>query len=290
MKSILPILAIVCFFDLAFGQTKIYNPFPKKHAIWNQIYVKYPAPPEYFSFQYTIDGTDTLISGKNYLKIFLNNSVIVGAYRQDTIHKQVFALNFNQPHENKEYLLYDFSLEVGDTFSSRPLADCDSNSIVQSIDSILIMGTFRKKINLVSQKFSTNVSIIEGIGSLDGLFEASCFEASYGLCSFLDGIDTLFINKNFGCYTGIKETERKVLFKLSPNPFSDRTTLTLNVEKGNSRIIVYNLWGNEVRRIEKIEGQTVIIDREDLRNGVYLLYLTIDNILIQTQKLIIADQ
>ena len=70
---------------------------------------------------------------------------------------------------DEEYLAYDFNLAVGDTVPSPHLINGnpnipEPNLVIQSIDSVPISGSYRKRYNLDPVRY-----IIEGIGSSIGL-------------------------------------------------------------------------------------------------------------------------
>lgn len=79
---------------------------------------------------------------------------------------------------SEEYLAYDFNLTVGDTVPSPHLINGnpsipEPNLVIQSIDSVPISGSYRKRYNLDPVRY-----IIEGIGSSIGLLNPLEFEWS----------------------------------------------------------------------------------------------------------------
>ncbi len=89
--------------------------------------------------------------------------------------------------------------------------------------------------------------------------------------------------------TGIDENNTEKDVFISPNPFSSKTTIqTDNVFK-DATLIVYNLYGQQVKQIKNISGQTVTLHRDNLPMGLYFIHLTQDNKTITTYKLIITD-
>ena len=138
----------------------------------------------YYTYKnrYTIDG-DTLIGGLQYSKVhyftrheqggdqsqWCTESVnyydgYFGALRES--EKKVFLIRGNTD-SSSEYLAYDFNLTVGDTLPSPThfgISDPE-NRIIESIDSVLVFGTYRKRYLISSSRF-----VIEGIGASTGLF------------------------------------------------------------------------------------------------------------------------
>ena len=73
-----------------------------------------------------------------------------------------------------------------------------------------------------------------------------------------------------------------------PNPFNTSTTIVTNSEQFlNCNAILYDIFGNEVRKIQ-LKNQRTNIERGNLSAGIYLLHIQYNN---QTfsQKLVITD-
>jgi hypothetical protein len=100
---------------------------------------------------------------KLYSQIWPNTSFnYVCAIREDSVTKKIFTHQSNCG--SSDTLLYDFKLLIDDTISVCPQISGDSVAIIQSIDSVLILSQWIKKINLINGS-----SIIENIGSTGGL-------------------------------------------------------------------------------------------------------------------------
>jgi hypothetical protein len=96
---------------------------------------------------------------------------------------------------------------------------------------------------------------------------------------------------NYGCglLIGIKEKTDPITFSISPNPFSRQTTLHTDNPLKNATLTVYNSFGQRVKQIENISGQSITLNRDNLPCGLYILRLTQDNKIFTTDKLIITD-
>jgi hypothetical protein len=169
------------------AQVSVYKPFPDSNAIWNiRIGNGGTGPWSVSDISYKLTGKDTLILGQIYKVIQDKFGNYISAIRQDIPNKKVYGiLDILNP---SDILLYDFNLQIGDTFRSRPLVNCDSITVIDALDSIQINGQYRKVLK------SGNIDIIEGIGSNDGLFEHNCFETSSVLCKFENGLNFYNIN------------------------------------------------------------------------------------------------
>ena len=93
-----------------------------------------------------------------------------------------------------------------------------------------------------------------------------------------------------GCFTGITNSNfYPNSFKVFPNPFSTQTTLQTDILLHNATFTVYNCFGQTVKEITNISGNTATLYRDNLPNGLYFIRLTQDNKQIETKKLIITD-
>lgn len=121
---------------------------------------------------YTIG--DTLINGLHYTfldKYHYNKNFVI---REDTTTKKVYMRLLAEPNTIKEYLLYNFSLQVGDTMfitnPGSPFPKYAGNFLVDSIVLRPIINSTRKHFYLHSLDTVTSVTKntiwIEGIGSL----------------------------------------------------------------------------------------------------------------------------
>ena len=53
---------------------------------------------------------------------------------------------------------------------------------------------------------------------------------------------------------------------------------------------VYNSYGQQIKQIENVSGQTITFHRDNLSSGIYFLRLTQDNETIQTEVIVITDK
>ena len=123
------ILILICLAVSA--QEYKYVSFPDSTAVWNEMFWS-DAPSDLR--QYALFNEDTIVNGLVYHKIYTNvnlpnitieNSKRAGAIREDE-HKRVWAINLKTApihpdylNENGEIMLFDFSLQVGDTIRAK---------------------------------------------------------------------------------------------------------------------------------------------------------------------------
>ena len=74
-----------------------------------------------------------------------------------------------------------------------------------------------------------------------------------------------------------------------PNPFSTQTILYSDNILKNATLIVYNCFGQAVREIKNVNGQSVTLQRDNLQSGLYFIRLTQENKIFATEKIIITD-
>lgn len=90
---------------------------------------------------------------------------------------------------------------------------------------------------------------------------------------------------NFGAQ--INEIDNNTEIKISPSPFSDYTTLSLSKPLFNASLIFYDILGNEVKRMENLNGKEIMISRNGMRNGMYFFRVVDGNTIAGQGKLII---
>lgn len=74
-----------------------------------------------------------------------------------------------------------------------------------------------------------------------------------------------------------------------PNPFNNFTTIQSNSMLRNAELTLYNVFGQKEKIINRISGNEIKIDRDNLASGIYLIRLTEDNKIITQSKLVITD-
>jgi len=89
--------------------------------------------------------------------------------------------------------------------------------------------------------------------------------------------------------SGIEENENRAEITVVPNPFSFQTILRTNKVLNHSTLLVYNAFGQKVKQLENISGQTIPIFRENLPEGIYFILLTENNKTLTKGKLLITD-
>lgn len=285
MKKLTLILIGVIFSTLTYGQ--VYYTFPDTNAIWNSKHDGYYGS---FKERFGLYG-DTTIDDQVYKKVYkivddstlnINNMTYYAAIRENDI-KQVFV---KITYFEEEILLYDFSLNIGDTvISNSPYGYLHYDiCVIADIDSVeLENNQYRKrfKINDWGQDYW-----IEGIGSIDGLFhpikEYIIGTYCYLLC--LKDNDTAVYINNPECekcfctlLTPVEELEKvKEYITIYPNPATNDLTIDFKFEKGMAIITLFNFYGKLLEN-RTSDSFPIKMNIDYLPNGIYIVQIDINN-------------
>jgi trimeric autotransporter adhesin len=91
-----------------------------------------------------------------------------------------------------------------------------------------------------------------------------------------------------GNSSGIEElTESQNEMLVFPNPFSISTTLQLSNPLQNASLTIYDIFGNEVKRLQNINGRELQLTREGLRSGMYFYNLIDEKGVVGKGKMIV---
>ena len=306
MKTILLILFAGLSLVLR-GQTSVYHPFPDSNAVWNFDSYQYCGLGwDRWRYEYSIVMTvDTLINETTYRKLevpirivssngqcymtgtWTNPGYYAASIRQDTAERKVYIV---PRYQTSEQLLYDFNLQVGDTIEGylhRPFPYTNFRNTVQSIDSVLVGDTYRKRWNINE---GYGIYFVEGIGSSYGLIQplptALDFEDYYLTCFRQDDIP-LFPETITDCET-ITPVHYPVFrsnpVKIFPNPSGGK--FILEAEMAIS-VEIYNAFDMKVLTIFPADLQNSIeIDLTGFPKGIYFARINSRN-KVFTGKLIL---
>jgi hypothetical protein len=214
MKKILAVFILSSIGNFACAQ-KIFPSFDD-HPEWNvQRSIEPSLPGPVFIMSYHLDK-DTTIYQKTYsLASRTGNQQPhlsyerVGFVRTDS--KKVF---FKKSVEGKEYLLYDFGLQIGDT-AYFPFFDTDSAKYqVLNVDSVNVNGIKRLRLKVLPEYYPEeymSMYWIEGIGALWNPF----YHDSFGVGGKSDEVrcvstdaGQLYANTNYDdCTTVLRKTD-----------------------------------------------------------------------------------
>lgn len=239
---------------------KIYS------KIYQSLFINLNTPPAPNCPPFAVDTVFSMVS-----QVFL---------REDTLAKKVWRYTtYNTP---EEILLYDFSVEQGDTLDWGNLGQ----SIVDTVyDIITFDGLTRKKIEFSSAGFFPSGYYIEGLGGEGGLLGEPILGYGPWLQCVLDLDQNLIWSDNGICYdfiTNVSSIIDRSTISVYPNPFSEY--LTLETSLNSFKVKIYNMYGNEVF-VEEI-NKSKKIDLSSFSPGIYILKVFKKDDEIMTKRII----
>jgi len=296
MKQLLVfILFLLC--TVSYGQN--YIPLPTDTGtVWRAIQTDINYCNE---TQYQIVG-DTIINSTTFQKIMITSiqrnpgSICRGVvsispdttnvyFRNDSVNRKVY---FRTPNMNKDTLLYDFDLAIGDTLQPTYITRNYDTIVVDSIRIDTIAGQQRRIfVTSLSRNCPTNFEFIEGIGSNKGLLQPfTCFisPAYYLNCMSING-KTIYPDSTTSCnlITSLEDRGTKKVIQLLPNP----TTGVFNIPKNENLnfIQLFNMQGQLVTSVPPQSNSPTRIHIESSL-GMYFVQLQFKDGSVQTQKVI----
>jgi hypothetical protein len=300
----------IIFISLAFAflkantQTYQYVPFPTENAVWSEEYW-FSSENKYSIHSYerfAINGEDTLINNKVYKKLYLfydtifnsNTAIYLGGIREE--NKKIYYLG-DTVHQgkpltdyygfNQEILLYDFSLNIGDTLPTVATTPCNfiiSPTFVTEIDTVLIGNKFRKVF-----KFNTyGVSWAEGIGNISIFGDAGLLfciaphptKGDWGnhLICFKQNDTIIYFNNNYSECMPLNINENNVMNEnivVSPNPATNYLTIKSGIIQPFT-FQLYNMQGTALLAGKTSNTQTEL-NVANLPRGLYVLKIITNN-------------
>lgn len=295
MKNKFILLLLLAAIDLPFsGFSQEYVPFADTTKDWNVTFTGYSyggSVATINTMKLHISSSDTIINDTAYYKVintgqynFFLPEGIIGFIREDTAGRKVYFRESTYAfYTPKDRLLYDFSIEQGDTTEIFGLHHCLTHSNAYRVSSTgtitLLNGEERKTWQLIPLAGSPVEADqwIEGIGSLNGLLFPGCYELStisisLDLLCYYEGGVNLYLSQGDTCYidytTGL-ETNLHSNIKLYPNPTKDFLFLELYEKTDNCKH--YTIFSADGLKISegKSCNEKVSIPVSHLRNGIY---------------------
>lgn len=265
--------SVNCLFFLLMGSVASAQgefTFPDSAAAWTNAYYYYPPPPpgpELTNLtSYCATGLDTLISDVAYKMIDSCGGGYKGAIR--VLDEQVFFV----PRDSlQEFLLYDFSLEFGDTAHAVYMEDAGGWPYVVDVrifsDDVWPELPGRRIIN-------TDEGVwIQGIGARTGLFMNSGANVSNYLIELYcmsRGDSTIYGASGCPVFLSVEDQRRSSQMSIRPNPTSGRSVLRTNIPSPSS-VKVFSAYGNEVIVPVFVVEEEVTIDLSTPAAGVYFV-------------------
>ncbi len=236
-----------------------------------------------YSAYYLSLGDTEIIDEKEYTQIIADGVSPIYAYlREDIDERKIYKSG------NPEVVLYDFSLELGDTFNI--------GSGTYTVDAINYIETYDgpRKAWYLSAGLEGDLTPVwvEGIGSMAGILHPE-IQPNLDMWDFPELLcfedDEVMVYKsvngeNYGCQLesiGIEENNTNLQIEVFPNPTTGKIYLRfpspyLKETDSQFQIIITNVLGKEMLS-QKLNTQNERIDVSHLSQGVYLLNITDKN-------------
>lgn len=250
-----------------------YVPLIDTSRIWN-VAELFPHGGGALNYEYLFGDTVT-IGNTLYVEVKVNSEVF-GYLREDTLSRRVY---YRSIWDDESALLYDFSLEEGDTIQL--YGDPGHKYTVLQVDSVeLLNGDVRKRWIFSLEFYYTNAVWIEGIGNTTIYLLNSgdldyCTVETVTLCVH-ENEELVYMNDTFDtCYldwVNVSETDIESI-KVYPNPTKGQITFSIpNVSSHkNPTLHIINSFGQTVKVLCIQEKQTQI-DITGLPAGSYFYW------------------
>jgi hypothetical protein len=283
MKKTLIISLILLNSLIGLGQT--YKPFNFTNGQWNAVYHSKGGFPFYFtayylweSVQYYCNG-DTIINDTAYNMLYykgygappwydVNVSGYIGLIRNDSINKKVIVKDYNiiGYYYGTCFVLYDFNLNIGDTFRDH----YGPPSVVNSIDSVMYCGEYHKRYNY-SNSWESQGFLIEGIGSKHGLIPSSANFGTSTLSCYGER-NSIFCDTCLTPSVSMINENTNIDFYFYPNPSSGKVNIQIPQQFGKTKTLaLYNCIGE----LQLVQSDHISeIDISNLKRGLYYIVLT----------------
>lgn len=233
------------------------------------------------SYGWQLQQNDTLLSGNIYSKICTPTNYLVAMIRDDTAARRVYYYNVNN---HTDYLLYDFSLNVGDSIYIHHPQQSPTDSIkgkVTLVDTINTLGGPRRRqqvcYNCNTVPFSGRyVNAVEGIGSLElpfSLYNPVNDPVHQLVCNYQNQVHIYRSSPSDPCTTppvGIKELSFYAPLTCSYDPATSLLHVSFLEENYSCRVI--DLYGRTVAE-SKSPGRNCQVDMTGKTGGIYFVLL-----------------
>jgi hypothetical protein len=218
----------------------------------------------------TIDNVEYKVVYKRYLEVTqsgppftgISTYQIAGYIRDDTSSRKVYAIDwmtgvFDNCPNGEEYLLFDFSYNIGDSTNL-----CLFPFTQSEIIAIENLNLFNQQVKTF---FTFSDYFYEGIGSNYGLFEEMITVESYST-----SLDYYCPETPCDYIVTAKNIDIPKFFKIFPNPSTDLVTFTFAQQENWQEIRIYNCLGSIVEHYKLPTGtHSFTIQSLQLSPGIY---------------------
>ena len=285
MKKLILLFSLFSIIFITKAQSYFGN-----NASWTEFTVNINTNRTEYKSQFYLDG-DTILNGNTYKKVIgrtPNNrqqpTYYIGAIRESA--GKVYAnLEYYKSRNIGEFLLYDFTVKVGDVIHSIAVeGELSRSQVVTKIDTIeLLTGEKRKKIFFNN---SVENACVEGIGCIEGLFSQAeehltNYSTTHLVCYEQGGIQ--FYKNNSLCSDGtccdvLTGLEAPKLLNqtiaLSPNPTNRFVQLDFSKSINRCKSIkLMDTLGNTLQSSTEIGTSDFKLDLMRYHKGLYFVVI-----------------
>lgn len=296
MKKIL-LFVLFTFSIYSYGQE--YTPLLDNYNEWNFTYCYTGC---YTDIYYT-DG-DTIVDGLDYKILDGYHYISRGFLLREDIPERKVYLNLLLNNTSTEYLLYDFSLAVGDSIDMKnPITPFPENAGYYTLDSIvprpLVDGNEYRHFYFTPSESNTvsfnKATWIEGAGSLSIITAPSGHvdinKVGHLSCFYKEGV-SFYTNLD-----SIDACEPTIILNTDAfhSPFSDviistqsSTNQLLLMNVANARFIdLYDLNGKRLQSYTNLGSKDLIVNTSDLSSGIYMILMQTKDLKKKAFKVVI---
>ncbi|MCP3928159.1 MAG: T9SS type A sorting domain-containing protein [Bacteroidetes bacterium] len=261
--------------------------FAKEGDQWNiAIYPTFS--PNTTSYSIRVQG-DTIINNQAYKKLQSSPNADNSSWpplnrfiREDSLQKVYLC------DGTSELVLYDFSLQVGDTFKieSPFFNDFQCEIVVLEIDSITLNnGGQRKRLTIGRTDipdWGPPDYWVEGIGSMKGVLSHFMFHCatdySEELLCFYQNEELQFPEMPFSCFiTSAYDLEKELQVRIYPNPVGDQLFLFMQAGQNEIKnVFIYSISGIRMGQFH-VKSNEAKINISKFSNGIYLVLAELDS-------------
>jgi hypothetical protein len=198
-----------------------------------------------------------------------------------------------KPEGQEEGLLYDFTLQNGETVNIISLYCPDEQELtVTNVDTIENLGIERKR-------WSFNQSItevwLEGIGSLYGpvhtFYDHCIFDLYFDLLCTYEADTVSYDNPDYeSCWltsVGMGEKIKDNTITIYPNPVSAARSVGISSEKVIRKLEILSGQGMQIKTIDNLNRKNIRIDLSGMASGLYFIMIRYDNQEITSGKIMV---
>lgn len=276
-------LYLICLLLPSMLVAQDYIPMLQEGNIWGVVGIDgFGGPNSNHSF--SVAGEE-IINNVTY-------KVISGAYcRFREEDEKIYAY---EPDDGMEYLIYDFTVQVGDVVDlSYAGNDCRliGDIYIEEMTVVARTTQFIAGENRTVIEFEAFGDPIEtwivGIGSSSGFHPNGngIDSASFLTCFTYRGI-TYYFNGFDECIILETDDLAKVDIKLSPNPVTSKSILQLPSSTYADQLRIYNAQGKLIKEVE-LEHDYYVIDVTQYRSGLYFYQLFSEKQLLTSSNFIV---